>query len=118
MPSWWRIYYDNGSVFTDADGEPFAAPRQGVQIIVQEKDGDYEMVQGRDHFYWEPKVGGWCTSDLFGAFDHLVRASRQCLLFGRQMTDDQYRALEQRVRDEVGQRAHCYAREYSRALGR
>lgn len=118
MTQWWKIYYDNGAVFTNEDGEPHQAPRQGVQIVVQEKDGDYELIHGRDHFYFEPKVGGWYSSDLFGAMDHLLRAERQCLLFGRMMADADYHALMVRVRKEVGDREHCYARERNRQVGR
>jgi hypothetical protein len=111
---WWRIYYEDGKVFTSDDGEPFDAPRVGVEIVVQEKDGSHELVFGRDHFYWEPSRGGWMTSDWFGAIDHLMRSKRQCLLFGRQLNDDDWRALHKRVRDEMGERNHCYAREYTR----
>lgn len=115
---WWRIYYSDGSVFTDQDGTPFDAPRQDVQIIVQAKDGGHELVWGRDHFYYEPRSGGWCSSDLFGAMDHLIRSERQCLLFGRWLDDDTFRALHKRVRDETGPREYRYAREASREEGR
>lgn len=115
---WWKVYYADGSVFTDKDGSPYDAPRVGVQVVVQEKDGDYELIHGRDHFYYEPKIGGWYSSDLFGAIDHLMRSKRQCLLFGRVMEDKEYHALMVRVRNEVGERIHCYARERNRKEGR
>jgi hypothetical protein len=115
---WWRVYYDDGSCFTSQEGTPFDAPRRGVQIIVQEKDGGHELVWGRDHFYFEPKSGGWCTSDLFGALDHLMRAERQCLLFGRWLNDDEFRELHRRVREDVGTREYRFAREADREAGR
>lgn len=118
LPKWWKIYYDSGATFTESDGTPYDAPRQGLQCVVQEKDGDYEIIHGRDHFYWEPKIGGWYSSDLFGAMDHLLRSERQCLLFGRVMEDEAYRLLMKRVREEVGERVHCYARERNRQEGR
>jgi len=110
---WWRIYYER-EVFTSEDGSPFDAPRVGVQVIVQEKDGDYTLIHGRDHFYWEEDRGGWMTTEIFGAIDHLMRAKRQCLLFGRQLSDEDWRKVHERVRNEVGERQHRYAREYSR----
>lgn len=116
--TWWKIYYADGSEFTHEDGSPYDAPRVGVQVVVQEKDGDWEIIHGRDHFYYEPKIGGWYSSDLFGAIDHLMRSRRQCLLFGRVMADDEYHALMIRVREEVGRREHCYAREHNRKEGR
>jgi hypothetical protein len=108
---WWRIYYGDGSVFTDADGSPWDAPRVDVQVIAQEKDGDYERVCGRDHYYWEPERGGWCNSDIFGAMDHLIRSHRQCLLFGRQMSDEGYRQVHMRMLKDLPPRKHRYPRE-------
>ena len=111
IPKWWRIYYAD-RVFTSDDGEPWDAPRVDVQVIVQEKDGDYEKVCGRDHYYWEPERGGWCNSDIFGAIDHLMRSRRQCLLFGRQLNDEDYRRVHARLTEDIGPRPHRYAREY------
>ena len=111
---WWRIYYGDGRVFTDADGEPWDAPRVDVQVVAQAKDGDYELIHGRDHFYFEPERGGWMTTEIFGAIDHLMRARRQCLLFGRQLSDADYRAVLSRVHADCGERTHRYAREYDR----
>jgi hypothetical protein len=110
---WWRIYYGDGRVFTDADGSPFDAPRVDVQVIVQQKGGDYERVCGRDHFYWEPERGGWCNSDIFGAMDHLIRSKHQCLLFGRQMSDEGYRQVHMRMLRDLPPRSHDgYPREH------
>ena len=110
---WWRVYTTAG-VFTSEDGEPFDAPRTDVQIIVQGKDGSYEIVHGKDYFYWEPATGGWHGTDIFGAFDHLIRSQRQCLLIGRMMADDEWRTLFERVKLDCGPRTGRYAREYMR----
>ena len=107
---WWRVYYERDT-FTSEQGTPFDAPRQGVQIVVQGKDSDYEIVHGRDYFYWEPERGGWHCSDIFGAFDHLVRTPRQCLLFGRMMADSEWRDLFERVKLECGARTGRLNRE-------
>ncbi len=110
---WWRVYTSSG-VFTSQDGTPFEAPRTDVQVVVQEKDGSYELVHGRDYFYFEPERGGWHTSDIFGAFDHLIRSKQQCLLIGRMLSDDEWRRLFARVKADVGPRDVKYAREYQR----
>lgn len=112
---WWRVYYTDGSVFTDKDGSPDDAPRSGVGVIVQERShGDYELVHGKDYYYFEPVVGGWHSTDIFGAFDHLLRAKRQCLLFGRMMSDPEWGALFRRVKNEVGPRSATFMRENKR----
>ena len=111
MLPWWKIYYEDGRVFSNEDGQPFDAPRVGVQVIVQGRDGSYELVHGKDYFYWEPRRGGWYSTDQFGAFDHLIRAERQCLLIGRMLADDEWQALWTRVKSECGPRTGRYARE-------
>ena len=111
---WWKIYYQHG-LFTSEDGTPFDAPRTDAQVIVQEKDGDYEIVHGRDYFYWEPERGGWHCCDIFGAFDHLTRSKRQCLLIGRMLSDPDWKELFARVKAECGPRSASYDREYRRA---
>lgn len=111
---WWRVYYEREQVFTDRDGHPWDAPRVGVLCVVQEHNGSYETVHGRDHYYYESGRGGWVTSDIFGAIDHLMRAPRQCLLFGRQVTDEEYRGVLRRIALEFGPRDHRHEREYSR----
>lgn len=109
---WWRVYYADGSVFTSQEGEPWDAPRLGVQVVAQERDGDHELVWGRDHFYYDPGAGGWCTTDLFGALTHLATAPRQCLLFGQWMADDRFARLMERVHADIGPRTHRgYPRE-------
>lgn len=107
---WWRVY-TSSSVFTDQDGQPYDAPRVDVQVIVQGRGGEYELVHGKDYFYWEAERGGWHATDIFGAFDHLIRAPRQCLLLGRMLADDEWSALFDRVKIECGPRTGRYARE-------
>jgi hypothetical protein len=99
----WRLYYENGSVFTDADGTPWDAPRQAVQMAVQEDPRvGYRYVSGEDYFYYEAERGGWNVTAQWGMFDHLLRAARPCVLFGRQMSDAGWSALHGRIKREMG----------------
>ena len=113
-PGWWAVYYEDGSKFSSEDGEPFAAPAQGVMVVAQEKNGDYQLAHGMDYFYWEPERGGWATCDQFGAFDHLCRAKRQCLKFGRMLSDEEWAKLFQKIKTDLGPRGGRHARETSR----
>jgi len=100
---WWRIYYEDGSVFTDTDGTAWDAPRLAVQMAVQQDDRvGYKYVSGEDFFYWEPERGGWVSTAQWGMHDHLIRAKRPCVLFGRNMDDAAWSALHRRVKDEMG----------------
>ena len=100
---WWRIYYADGSSFSNAQGTPFEAPRQGVVAIAQEDENTgYVIHHALDYFYWEPEIGGWANTDLIGAFDHLVRAKQPLLLIGRMMARKAYYDLLQSIARDCG----------------
>ncbi len=49
----WRIYYDNGSVFSSDDGAPESAPLDGVVVIVEWlKSGQPQYHKDRDFYIW------------------------------------------------------------------
>ena len=100
---WWRVYYEDGSVFTDADGPPWDAPRLAVQLVAQEdKRVGYRYVSGCDFYTYEPDRGGWHTTDQWGLYDHLIRAPLPLVLFGRNMSDEAWAALHARIKAELG----------------
>lgn len=102
---WWKVYYSDG-VFTSDDGTPYEAPRQDVQLIAQSHPAaGWEMIHGGDYFMWEPDRRGWWQGDIFTAMDHLIRAKKQCLLFGRIINDEEFARLLERVNAELGPRA-------------
>ena len=57
-----------------------------------EKDSDFYLIQQIDYFYYEPNHGGWndCT-DLFSLHDHLLRADYPLVIFGRMLSDAQWK---------------------------
>ena len=68
----WRVYYGDGSIFSDKDGDPKDAPSLNVQAITCEPDGI------------------WNGGDIFGLFDYLHRPGMKRVLFGRAVTNKQY----------------------------
>ena len=71
----WRIYYDDGSVFTDQDGSPWDAPRTGVQAIAQPNDRvGWYILHSADAYYFEASREGWSKADEYTKWDHLCRA--------------------------------------------
>jgi len=108
---WWRVYTASG-VFTSEDGSPWDAPRQDVQIIVQEDDAaGWRIVHSKDYYYFEEERGGWNGGDTFAMFDHMLRAKSPCLLFGRMLSDEDWKALFSRVKTDVGERTGRANRE-------
>ena len=48
----WKIYYDDGSTYSDELGDPFEAPARGVQIIAIEHPEVGRELLGKEDFYW------------------------------------------------------------------
>ena len=98
----WRIYYDDGSVFTDQDGSPWDAPRTGVQAIAQPNDRiGWYILHSADAYYFEASREGWSKADEYTKWDHLIRAYYPLLIFGRQMSDAAYQEILKRVHSDL-----------------
>jgi hypothetical protein len=91
----WRIYYGDGSTFSDEDGSPEQAPAVNVQVIAQAADpGIGRRTCARYDFFWFDN-GEWHGSDLFGLFDFLMRSS--VVKFGRVVPRLEFEALLNRA---------------------
>lgn len=98
----WRIYYDDGTVFTNEDGTPWEAPRTGVQVIAQPNPTvGWYILHSADSYYWEEDREGWSKADEYTKWDHLVRAYTPLLIFGRQISDESYRIILKKVRKDL-----------------
>lgn len=88
----WRVFYDNMSTYSDADGSPFYAPRLGVQCIVGAdlSVGRY-MVSDKDAYWWEHER--WFGGDRRGEWDYLCRLGPRVVLYGRAIPDEQYNSV-------------------------
>lgn len=65
----WRIYFGDGSVWSDQDGPPEKAPHDDVQVIVAA--GPDRLQHGRD-WYWFKNDVPW-SGDLQGLLLQLKR---------------------------------------------
>lgn len=96
----WRIYYTDGSTFDSTQGEPWDAPRYGVQVIVQDhvdpQERPYLVWQG-DYYIWK---GQWFPVDRF-AFDmyYFVNtlSGRKVGLAGEYTDNDNWVAITRRA---------------------
>jgi hypothetical protein len=99
----WKIYYDNWTAFSSTEGTPWDAPRVGIIVIVQKNDrSGWEMVNGDDYYYYEPRVGGWRNTTQFGMYDHLIRCKTPLVLFGRMVNDETYSKMRTIIAEEWG----------------
>lgn len=96
----WKIFYDNGSTFTDVDGKPFDAPKRGViAITVQDGEHGRALCRDNDFYIWNVYDGNelWQGVDWFGLWDYLVDPGVKIVLFGRTIGNKEYRNLINKV---------------------
>lgn len=56
----WKIFYANGSTFSDQDGKPQDAPKRGVQIVhVEDGRCGRRVLKYGDYYVWSPTLGRW-----------------------------------------------------------
>lgn len=67
----WKIYYGDGSVFSNKDGLPENAPALNVQAVT-----------------CSPEV--WMGGDIFGLFDYLSQPGKKIVKFGRMVTNAEF----------------------------
>lgn len=61
---WWIIYYEDGSIFSSADGEPWRAPPFGIQVIHQHcLSTGQERIARCDWYVWRPTANRWFGID-------------------------------------------------------
>jgi hypothetical protein len=101
----WRIYYDDGSVFSSEDGDPWDAPRTGVEVIVHPDGNGLSMMSQSDYYVYEPERagqwGGWNYTDHFGLVLYLQRAKKPLVLFGAMVLDSQFSEIEKRALADI-----------------
>lgn len=89
----WRVYYDNGSTFSNEDGTPEQSPAFGVICIVSTNDLIGRIILHKHDWYWwiaDEKV--WFGGDIFGLLDRLLhRLSTEAILQGRTVPNEAFR---------------------------
>lgn len=89
----WRIWYGDGTTFSSAEGSPYYAPRQNVQVIAGADPlvGRY-MAAARDAYWWDISAQRWFGGDRWGEWDYMCQLGPRVVLYGRTVSDDAYNA--------------------------
>lgn len=88
----WRLYYGDGSVFSDEDGEPEDAPCTNVMCAASyDEDNRRKLAHTADYYFFENDR--WYGVDVFGLWDYLARPGLKVVKFGRMISDRQYREV-------------------------
>lgn len=98
----WIIYYGDGSKVYDKDCNPEDVPRRDIQVItVEDEDVGQAFVRNSDYYWWDYKMNCWSGGDIFGLFDYLIEPGVKIVLFGRTITNDEYREILSRAMNET-----------------
>lgn len=96
----WRVYYDDGATFSDADGPVESAPCDGVIVIVQaDRDVGRELLHRKHFYYWE-RGKWWPCGDIlapgdgqYGLYDYLRRPGWKKIVSGRNVEHSTFSRL-------------------------
>lgn len=90
----WRVFYDDGTTFDDAQGAPGNAPPLGVLVIVvNDPDVGRGLLHGKDYYLC---VGdAWFGVDRVGLLDWVLhrRPELRAVLAGRSVSNEQFQAV-------------------------
>lgn len=102
----WRIYYDNGSTYSDEDGPVEHAPCNGVMVVVQlDPTVGIERLYYKHFYVWSHEFGRWLGlgdqrapgDGHWGLFDYLARPGWCKVTAGRTVPYDVFAAILDRA---------------------
>ena len=92
----WRIYYEDGSAFSNLDGEFESAPSDGVMgVVVPDTETGRHIFHGRD-YYFMLEAGTIADTDDIGPFLRRLGIVK----FGRWAGDKPYKGALARMMDD------------------
>ena len=97
----WKIFYIDGTTFSNIDGNPEDAPGGSVQAIAQEDEVIGSAIHhGSDFYIWDKQYGGWYGMDHFGFVQYLIRPGKKVIKLAESMTTTGYRKLLDIIRKD------------------
>lgn len=104
----WRIYYGDGSTYSDRDGDAYQAPVENVQVISQSDRSSAKgwiLMHGRltqDGYYcWRSDGYGWDLHEPAGFWDYMFHfRGPKAVIFGRTIPTDDFHKIVGRASEE------------------
>ncbi len=97
----WKIYYGDGSAFSNEDGDPADAPHWDIQVIAQsDLDVGRVLIYRSDYYLFINNE--WLGIGKDGLDDYLVHAlkSIDTILIGRQLGRKRFKEILQIANDD------------------
>jgi hypothetical protein len=102
----WRLYYEDGSTFSDTDGEPWESPPWGSVCCAQpnEEDPSDRVMVNADVLLWRTDLGVWMQCGHDGLEDHLAHYAHVigCVRKTRWIRTRDFREIWKRARRDCG----------------
>lgn len=96
----WRIYYADGSIFSNLDGLPEDAPPTGVICIKQlSAENRWELQAISDYYIWNGKE--WWRADAPGFWLYMFRPGLKIVKFGENLQDFEFQRMMARAREDT-----------------
>ena len=99
----WRIYYADGSTFSNLDGRVWQAPGVYAQAIVQVDDAHgFAIVSHHDYYVWDDKGGGykWWGADWAGLMIYLMTSGPKKVVFGSWIERNEFMKVFKRASND------------------
>jgi hypothetical protein len=113
----WKIFYVDGSTFSNEDGNPEDASGFGVIAVVQEDEQVGVLVhQMKDFYCFDEAFGGWAAMDEFGLAQYIGKPGLKVIKLGEVMETAKYLEIIDSIRDDPDLPAKSARYEWERKL--
>lgn len=90
----YKIFYDDGTTYSDQDGNVEDAPGLGIIVIVMESVEHGRFQQARyDYYVWKAEEDAWVGCDLNGKWDYDQQPGWKKTLFGRTISNARFDSI-------------------------
>ncbi|NOR90828.1 MAG: hypothetical protein GQ524_11320 [Anaerolineales bacterium] len=97
----WKMFYVDGTTFSNKDGKPEDAPGWGVAAVVQEDETVGVIPFSMKDFYcFAKEFGGWMGLDHYGLCQYLARPGMKIIKVGDNMPTHKYLELIAGLRED------------------
>jgi hypothetical protein len=106
----WRIYYADGSTYSNLDGAPEDAPGDGCLAIAQMDKTVGYRIEHNDGFYWWEKEC-WFCGDEYGLMQYQTDPGWKKVILGRAVLHDEWLAMWKRIKADFGPKSAYWPKE-------
>jgi hypothetical protein len=103
----WKVYYGDGSTFSNEDGPPEMAPCTGVLAVAFFNIDNRREIGASKDFYWYDETpiypgmkGTWFAGDVSGYYQYMFRPGRKIVKFGAIVHDVVWRKQLDKITTE------------------